>query len=183
MSELIRFGVSMDRRLLSSFDQFIARHGFHNRSEALRDLVREKLSREEGVHTDQVMGSITIIYNHHIPHVSETLTQIQHEYQNHIHFTNHVHITREYCLEVIVVHGPEKLLRELANRIGGQRGVYMALPSLFTFDVDEEGGHTHRHAGQGYSHGNHGHSHDNDLYREEDYFREYDHSQGEHHEE
>ena len=138
MSELIRFGVSMDRRLLSSFDEFIARHGFHNRSEAIRDLVREKLSREEGVRTDRVMGSITIIYNHHVRNVSETLTEIQHRYQEHIQFTNHVHITHDFCLEVVVVHGPEKRLRELTNLIGGQRGGFMALPSFFTFDVGRE---------------------------------------------
>ncbi|MFW6180403.1 MAG: nickel-responsive transcriptional regulator NikR [Spirochaetota bacterium] len=138
MSELIRFGVSMEQRLLSSFDEFIARHGFHNRSEAIRDLVREKLSREEGVKTDRVMGSITIIYNHHVRKVSETLTEIQHQFQGHILFTNHVHITHDYCLEVVVVHGPEKRLRELAILIGGQRGVFMALPSFFTFDVGKE---------------------------------------------
>jgi CopG family nickel-responsive transcriptional regulator len=136
MTELVRFGVSMERGLLVPFDSFIKRHGFHNRSEALRDLVREKLSREEGVSTDHVMGSITVIYNHHTHNVSEVLTEIQHQYQGFILFTNHVHITHDYCLEVIVVRGEERKLRDITNRIGGQKGVFMALPSFFSFDIE-----------------------------------------------
>jgi len=135
MSQLIRFGVSMESDLLESFDLFIAKHGFHNRSEAIRDLIREKLSLEKGVKTDRVMGTITIIYNHHIRNLSEELTDIQHHFQRYILFSNHVHITHENCLEVIVVQGEERTLRELANRIGGQKGVSMALPSFFNLSV------------------------------------------------
>jgi CopG family nickel-responsive transcriptional regulator len=138
MTDLIRFGVSIDRRLLESFDHFILEHGFHNRSEAIRDLIREKLSIEKGFKTEEVLGTITIIYNHHIRNLSENLTDIQHHYQPHILFSNHVHITLELCLEVIVVRGNEKILRELTARIGGQRGVLMALPSFFS--VDFQGG-------------------------------------------
>jgi len=136
MSELIRFGVSMEKNLLSSFDDFIAEHGFHNRSEAIRDLIREKLSLEKSEKTGQVMGSITIIYNHHMHNLSEVLTDIQHRFQKYIHFANHVHITHDYCMEVIVVRGEERVLRDLTNRIGGQKGVHMALPSFFSFDLD-----------------------------------------------
>lgn len=132
MSRLNRFGVSMESDLLESFDHFIAKHGFHNRSEAIRDLIREKLSLEKGEKTGRVMGTITIIYNHHIRNLSEELTDIQHHHQKHILFSSHVHITHEDCLEVIVVRGEERTLRDLANRIGGQRGVSMALPSFFT---------------------------------------------------
>ena len=135
MSSLIRFGVSMESGLLESFDLFISAHGFHNRSEAIRDLIREKLSLEKGEITGNVMGTITIIYNHHIRNLSEGLTDIQHHYQKHILFSNHVHITHEECLEVIVVQGDEKTLRDLTNRIGGQKGVSMALPSFFTLQV------------------------------------------------
>ncbi len=134
MTDLIRFGVSIDRRLLDSFDHFILEHGFHNRSEAIRDLIREKLSIEKGFKTEEVLGTVTIIYNHHIRNLSENLTDIQHHYQPHILFSNHVHITHEFCLEVIVVRGNEKTLRELTARIGGQKGVLMALPSFFSVD-------------------------------------------------
>jgi len=135
MSNLIRFGVSMEVDLLESFDHFISAHGFHNRSEAIRDLIREKLSLEKGEISGNVMGTITIIFNHHIRNLSEELTDIQHHYQEYILFSNHVHITHEDCLEVIVVQGDEKTLRDLTNRIGGQKGVSMALPSFFTLQV------------------------------------------------
>lgn len=135
MSSLIRFGVSMESDLLESFDFFISAHGFHNRSEAIRDLIREKLSLEKGEISGNVMGTITIIYNHHRRNLSEELTEIQHHYQEFILFSNHVHITHEHCLEVIVVQGNEKTLRDLTNRIGGQKGVSMALPSFFTLQV------------------------------------------------
>jgi len=135
MSSLIRFGVSMEANLLESFDYFISAHGFHNRSEAIRDLIREKLSLEKGEISGNVMGTITIIYNHHRRNLSEELTEIQHHYQEFILFSNHVHITHEHCLEVIVVQGNEKTLRDLTNRIGGQKGVSMALPSFFTLQV------------------------------------------------
>lgn len=139
MSGLIRFGVSMEKDLLEIFDHFILEHGFHNRSEAIRDLIREKLSSERGFYTEEVMGTVTIIYNHHIRNLSENLTEIQHQFQHDVLFTNHIHITHENCLEVIVVKGEEKKLRELTNRIGGQKGVLMALPSFFTVDINRAG--------------------------------------------
>ncbi len=139
MSGLIRFGVSMEKDLLEIFDHFILEHGFHNRSEAIRDLIREKLSLERGFNTEEVLGTVTIIYNHHIRNLSENLTEIQHQFQHDVLFTNHIHITHENCLEVIVVKGEEKKLRELTNRIGGQKGVLMALPSFFTVDINRAG--------------------------------------------
>lgn len=136
MPGLIRFGVSMEKDLLEIFDHFILAHGFSNRSEAIRDLIREKLSLERGFKTEEVLGTVTIIYNHHIRNLSENLTAIQHQFQHDILFSNHLHITHENCLEVIVVKGKEKKLRELTNRIGGQKGVLMALPSFFTVDMN-----------------------------------------------
>jgi CopG family nickel-responsive transcriptional regulator len=127
----------MERDLLACFDHFIFTHGFHNRSEAIRDLIREKLSLDKGYKKEKVLGTVTIIYNHHIRNLSEILTDIQHAFQKDIIFSSHVHITHEFCLEVIVVQGSEKKLRNLTNRIGGQKGVLMALPSFLTMDFHE----------------------------------------------
>jgi len=135
MSSLVRFGVSMEKDLCDIFDQFIQEHGFNNRSEAIRDLIREKLSLEKGFKSKEVMGTVTIIYNHHFRNLSENLTEIEHSFQRNILFSNHVHITHDYCLEVIVVKGMEKQLRDLTNRIGGQKGVLMVLPSFITADI------------------------------------------------
>ncbi|RKX96170.1 MAG: nickel-responsive transcriptional regulator NikR [Spirochaetes bacterium] len=151
MSELIRFGVSMDKNLLDNFDHFIQEHGFHNRSEAIRDLIREKLALEKGVSTHMVIGTVTIVYNHHIRNLTERLTDIQHNYQKNILFSNHIHITHEYCMEVIVVVGEERKLREFTNKIGGQKGVMMALPSFLALELegidlkDLEMGDRHHH--------------------------------------
>ena len=142
MSELVRFGVSIEKNLLESFDRFITDHGFFNRSEAIRDLIREKLSLEKGFKSDTIMGTVTIIYNHHIRILAENLTDIEHRFQRDILFSNHLHITHDLCLEVIVVKGNERKLREFTNVIGGHRGVLMALPSFFSFEIPEEG-HTH----------------------------------------
>ncbi|MBN2323846.1 MAG: nickel-responsive transcriptional regulator NikR [Spirochaetes bacterium] len=137
MERLQRFGVSIEKTLLESFDGFILAHGFHNRSEAIRDLIREKLSKEKGFKSGQTMGTVTTIYNHHSRGLSERLTALQHDYQKLVLFTSHVHITHEYCMEVIVVRGEEKTLRELSARIGGQRGVLMALPSFFSIALQD----------------------------------------------
>jgi CopG family nickel-responsive transcriptional regulator len=137
MSDLLRFGVSIDKTLLESFDHFILNHGFNNRSEAIRDLIREKLSIEKGFKTEEVLGTVTIIYNHHVRNLSENLTEIQHQFQKYILFSNHVHITHKHCLEVIVVRGNEKILRDLTAKIGGQKGVLMALPSFFSVEFHE----------------------------------------------
>jgi CopG family nickel-responsive transcriptional regulator len=148
MSELVRFGVSMEKNLLDAFDRFITDHGFFNRSEAIRDLVREKLSLAKGFKADYIMGTVTIIYNHHIRNLAEHLTDIEHKFQGDILFSNHVHISQDLCLEVIVVKGNEKKLREFTNVIGGHKGVLMALPSFFTFDIEETelaGGHGREH--------------------------------------
>jgi CopG family nickel-responsive transcriptional regulator len=153
MSELVRFGVSMEQNLLDAFDRFITEHGFHNRSEAIRDLVREKLSLEKGFSAEVIMGTVTIIYNHHIRNLSESLTDIEHRFQGDILFSNHVHISHDLCLEVIVVRGSEKRLRDFTTVIGGRKGVFMALPSFFTFDIDKTG-RAHDH-GPGHEHDHH----------------------------
>jgi len=137
MSEILRFGVSIEDDLLESFDHFIFQHGFHNRSEAIRDLIREKLSKERGFKTDSVMGTVTIVYNHHRRNLSEAIIEIQHQFKRYILFSNHVHITNDYCLEVIVVNGAEKDLREFTTMIGGQKGVVMALPSFLNIKLNE----------------------------------------------
>ena len=120
MSELVRFGVSIEKNLLESFDRFITDHGFFNRSEAIRDLIREKLSLEKG------FKSVTIICNYPIRTLAENLTYIEHRFQRDILFSNHLHTTRDLC-------------REFTNVIGGHRGVLMALPSFFSFEIPEEG--------------------------------------------
>ncbi len=119
-----RFGVSMEADLLQAFDDLIARKGYNNRSEAIRDLVRDALVRDRwDTGTGPVVGAITLVYDHHSRLLEETMTDLQHQYADLIHCSTHVHLDEHHCVEVIVVSGPADRVRHLANRLTALRGV------------------------------------------------------------
>ena len=125
---LSRFGVSMDSNLLEQFDQVIRSKGYCNRSEAIRDLVRDFLVNEElAKETEETesisMGTITLIYNHHTRELGERLTELQHNFHSSIISTLHVHLDAHHCLEVLVVRGKAAMIREIADRLISTRGV------------------------------------------------------------
>ncbi len=124
MSGLIRFGISMEKDLLERLDREIVKRGFPNRSEAIRDLIRNQLveidwSQEE----EEVAGTITLIYNHHVRGLSDLLLELQHRHHNMIVSVMHVHLEHEHCLEVMVVKGKASEAKELAGRLIGVKGV------------------------------------------------------------
>ncbi len=124
MSQLERFGVSMDADLLRRFDQRIRRAGYTNRSEAIRDMVRDYLVREEWrAGKEEVVGTITIVYDHHTPQLSEKLNEIQHAHHGKVRCTTHVHLDERNCLEVIVVAGRSDAVRDIADSLISARGV------------------------------------------------------------
>ncbi len=124
MSELIRFGISMDKDLLGRLDQEIVKHGYPNRSEAIRDLVRAQLVELEWSQEDEeVAGTVTIIYNHHVRGLSDMLLELQHEHHEMIISVMHVHLEHDHCLEVMVIKGRAGEARELAGRLIGVKGV------------------------------------------------------------
>jgi len=121
---LIRFGISMDKDLLERLDHEIVKKGYPNRSEAIRDLIRNQLveldwSQDE----EEVAGTITIIYNHHVKGLSDLLLELQHEHHDMIISVMHVHLEHDHCLEVMVIKGPASQARELAGRLIGVKGV------------------------------------------------------------
>ncbi|NIS71509.1 MAG: nickel-responsive transcriptional regulator NikR [Proteobacteria bacterium] len=124
MSELVRFGISMDSRLLQSFDQMIAEQGYSNRSEAIRDLVRDRLVdatwKEE---KKEVVGTITLVYDHEIRELNDRLIEIQHQFHDRIVSSLHVHLDQHNCLEVLVVKGKGKDVRRIGERLIGVKGV------------------------------------------------------------
>lgn len=124
-NELMRFSVAMPEDLLMQFDQLVARRGLaKNRSEVVRDLVREALVEDEAaVPGTEVMGSLTIVYNHHASDVQEKLHDIQHSYYEIMISTTHVHMDEENCLEVILMRGETGLIQDIANMILGTKGV------------------------------------------------------------
>lgn len=124
-NDLMRFSVAMPEDLLMRFDQLVARRGLaKNRSEVVRDLVRDALVEDEcatpGV---VVMGTLTIVYDHHSNDLQEKLHSIQHDYFEYIISTMHVHVDQHMCLEVIVMRGETGLVQDIANRILGTKGV------------------------------------------------------------
>jgi CopG family nickel-responsive transcriptional regulator len=124
MDDVVRFGVSMDSRLLKQFDKYINQKGYANRSEAIRDLIRNTLVEEEWkVGTGETVGTITIIYNHHKRELTDTLTNIQHKYHASMISTMHVHLDSHNCLEVLVVKGKAREIKIVADRLIGTKGV------------------------------------------------------------
>jgi CopG family nickel-responsive transcriptional regulator len=124
MVDAIRFGVSMTRKLLKKFDGLISNMGYTNRSEAIRDLVREKLVQQEWKLTNrETVGTITIVYSHEVHELTETLTALQHTFHRNIISTMHIHLDAHNCLEVLVVKGKGRTLKTIAQRLLSTKGV------------------------------------------------------------
>ncbi len=123
MSDLARTGVSLEEGLLKEFDRLITKRGYKNRSEAVRDLIREALLAETVDSNKPVVGTLTLVYDHHMPNLSEKLTATQHAAGAMVLAATHVHLDHHYCLEVIIMKGKSKELQEIADRMLALRGV------------------------------------------------------------
>lgn len=130
MAELIRTGISLEEDLLDGFDKLIARRGYKNRSEALRDLIREALLSEAVDSNKPVVGTLTLIYDHHVPNLSQKLTEAQHHAGAMILATTHVHLDHHSCLEVILMKGKSRAIQEIADRMIALRGVELGKLAL-----------------------------------------------------
>lgn len=124
-TSLVRFSVAMPEELLMRFDALVAQRGvMKNRSELVRDLVREALVKEEAeMPGAEIMGTLTIIYGHHASDVQETLHNIQHSYCGLVVATTHVHLDEDNCLEVIILRGESTDIHKISNMILGTKGV------------------------------------------------------------
>jgi CopG family nickel-responsive transcriptional regulator len=124
MGDLSRIGVAIDSDLLRRFDRFIARKGYENRSEAFRDLIRERLVGSAVVSPGAfVVGTVTLIYDHHTRLLPEKLTDLQHEHHDVIISTLHAHLDHDSCLEVVVLRGKSKDVQKLADLLISTKGV------------------------------------------------------------
>jgi CopG family nickel-responsive transcriptional regulator len=133
MSLVSRFGVSIEENLLKKFDRLISRKGYQNRSEALRDLIRESLVQEEWeAGKKETVGTIAIVYSHHTRELSRTLTDMQHRYYRSILSTLHIHLDEHNCLEVLVVKGKGEDIKKISDRLIGTKGVKHGRLSLTT---------------------------------------------------
>jgi CopG family nickel-responsive transcriptional regulator len=123
MSPLVRFGVSLEKSLLDKFDTLIKGRKYTNRSEALRDLIRQELVQKQWKEGQEVAGAITLVYDHHKKDVLSKVIDIQHDFQNIIISTQHIHLDHHNCLEIVAVKGRARDIQKLADTLRAVRGV------------------------------------------------------------
>jgi CopG family nickel-responsive transcriptional regulator len=123
--ELSRIGVAIPKDLLEQFDRSISERGYANRSEAFRDLIRDGLIQEKAALPNQeVVGTLTLVYNHHIRQLSDRLTGMQHDHHHQIVCSLHVHLDHANCLEVLVLRGKAEGVRGIADRLIAAKGIH-----------------------------------------------------------
>ena len=124
MSDLARIGIAIDTSLLKRFDKLIGERGYTNRSEAFRDLIRDESIQKSWESPDaDVVGTVTLVYNHHVRMLNEKLTDMQHDHHRNILSTMHVHLDHDNCLEVLVVKGKAKNVQKIADGLISTKGV------------------------------------------------------------
>jgi CopG family nickel-responsive transcriptional regulator len=124
MSDLSRIGVAIDTELLEKFDALISQRGYTNRSEAFRDLIRDDLVEQMWESPESnVVGTVTLVYDHHVRMLNEKLTDMQHDHHRLILSSLHVHLDHDNCLEVLVVKGKARQVRKIAEALISTKGV------------------------------------------------------------
>jgi CopG family nickel-responsive transcriptional regulator len=137
MSGLSRIGVAIDSELLARFDRLIAQRKYTNRSEAFRDLIRDELVEKTWQSPDSdVVGTVTLVYDHHVRLLNEKLTDIQHDHHRLILSTMHVHLDHDNCLEVLVVRGRSSEVRKVADSLISAKGVKHGRLTITTTGTD-----------------------------------------------
>ena len=124
MGDITRFGISIESKLLNSFDKLIESKGYQNRSEAIRDLIRSSLVElkwEAG--EEEMVGTVTLVYNHHVRDLADKLTEHQHQHHHQIISALHVHLDAHNCLEVLVMRGKAAEIKQIADELIGVKGV------------------------------------------------------------
>lgn len=125
MSQIVRFSVSLEDDLLEQFDRYCKQEKFATRSEAIRQLLRDTLTKRAWAdESHDAAGTLTLVYDHHRPQLREQLIDLQHGNTDLIVSTLHTHLTHELCLEVIVLRGPSSRLQRIASQLRGLKGIF-----------------------------------------------------------
>jgi len=137
MERVERVGVSLDRKLLSAFDKLIAGQGYHSRSEAIRDLIRQRISSEHLSNPKaKAVGAVTLVYNHHSTKLMEKVTDLQHSHLLQTISSMHIHLDEHDCLEVIVLRGRVGEISKMAENIISLKGVKLGRINLVATELD-----------------------------------------------
>jgi len=124
LEDVIRFGVSMESKLLQKFDELIKQKNYNNRSEAIRDLIRDFIVENQQESEDtEMIGTITYVFNHEVRELNDKLTEMQHRHFKNVISTMHVHLDEHNCLEVMIVKGTSKTITKIADEIISTKGV------------------------------------------------------------
>jgi CopG family transcriptional regulator, nickel-responsive regulator len=119
-----RFSISLPPKLLKQFDAMTGEKGYAKRSQAIADMIRDKLvDHRQGMGNEEIAGTITLVYDHHKMHVQSALTDIQHDHHEVIISTVHVHLDHHNCLEVLVVRGKSAVIKKIADELIAAKGV------------------------------------------------------------
>lgn len=142
-----RFTISLDDKLAREFDRLIRSHGYSNRSEAVRDILREKLeaSRLEREEAPDCIAALSYVYNHHERDLAERLTAESHHHHDIVVSTMHAHLDHENCMETVILRGPTKAVRAFAHAMMAERGVRHGALNLIPADVNAGRRHHHGH--------------------------------------
>ncbi len=133
---LKRFTISLDEKLLEDFDVFIKQRRYVNRSEAIRDLIRSSFVEKEWQADKDVVGVISMVYDHHQHKLQDKVTEIQHDYHHLIVSTTHIHMDHHNCLEVVIIKGQAGSVNELTDRLRSLRGVRNCKMAMSTTGKD-----------------------------------------------
>lgn len=146
MSEIVRFSVSLESELLEEFDRFCETGKFATRSEAIRQLLREKLTHVAfDSDADDVAASLTLVYDHHRTKLTDKMLEIQHAHSECVVATLHVHLTHDLCMELIALRGSADSLQHLAAELSGLKGIHQAQLVIIRAKADSDPKHQHPH--------------------------------------
>ncbi|HOO89813.1 MAG TPA: nickel-responsive transcriptional regulator NikR [Syntrophales bacterium] len=123
MSDIVRFGVSLDKTLLEKFDHLIKARHYTNRSEAFRDMIRQELVKKEWEENQEVVGAVTIVYDHHQRTILHKINDVQHDFLDIIISTQHIHLDHDNCCEIIAVRGASGEVQRLSDTLKSIKGV------------------------------------------------------------
>lgn len=130
MPNLERLSISIEKPLFGRLEKLVRDSHYTNRSEYVRDLIRNKIVEREWERDDEALGTVTLLYNHHARGLSDRLTCLQHDHHSNIFATTHVHLTHDLCAEMIMIKGKARLIRALSDAMSREKGVLHASLSL-----------------------------------------------------
>ncbi|MDO4586355.1 MAG: nickel-responsive transcriptional regulator NikR [Planctomycetia bacterium] len=134
MSNLARISISVEEKLLEKFDDYVEKSGFPTRSEAMKNIMREAIIRDEWMKGEFVAGNISLVYDHHKPGIVEKLLHSQHDFCDEIQCSQHIHLDHSNCMEIIVLRGKGERIREILKRLHQIKGLKHIVLTMGTLE-------------------------------------------------